>query len=82
MGNETSKEGSQDFLSRLTYVQLADDDNFAGFEVFRSKEPPYEYIMNYQKTFLTKDAAFQNYMQMLRQLREKSHKNIARLHHV
>lgn len=25
MGNEASKENSQDFLSRLTYVQLADD---------------------------------------------------------
>lgn len=80
MGGETSVSESQELLEKLQFVQVLDDDHFGTVEVFRSREPPYEYIMNYQKTFLQRDATFTSYLQLMQQLRERPHRNLARLH--
>jgi len=44
------------------------------------KEPPYEYIMNYKKTFMEGDDRLVKYMSRMNQLSKTEHKNLAKIH--
>lgn len=45
-----------------------EDPTFGTIEVYRLKEPPYEYIMDYKKTFMEGDNRYIKYINYMNQL--------------
>ncbi len=74
MGDTTSStlrsdnEGMDQYLRKLQFVQNMENPHFGSIEVFRMKEPPYEYIMDYKKTFMEGDNRFLKYINCMNQL--------------
>ena len=71
MGDNVSVEDQTDFEEKLQFVQNIDDSNFGNVAVFRFKEPPYEYIMDHQKTFIEGDVRMHSYYSEIEKLRKK-----------
>lgn len=80
MGDNVSVEERKNFEEKLQFVQKAEDQHFGLIDIFRFKQPPYEYIMDYQKTFIEGDARYEVYANFLSELKQKEHKNLAKLH--
>jgi hypothetical protein len=57
-----------------------EDPLFDTVQVFRLKEPPYEYIMDYKKTFIEGDNRFTKYINYMNELSKAEHKNLAKIH--
>lgn len=57
-----------------------EDEQFGSIEVYRLKEPPYEYIMDYKRTFIEGDVRYVKYMESMRELAKTEHKNLAKIH--
>lgn len=75
-----SVEEKKNFEDKLQFVQKSEDPHFGPVEIFRFKEPPYEYIMDYTKTFMEGDYRYSSYVAYLEKLKEKEHKNLAKIH--
>lgn len=71
MGDNVSVEEKKTFEDKLQFVQRTDDPLFGTIDIFRFKEPPYEYIMDFQKTFIEGDVRYQPYSNFIQCLREK-----------
>lgn len=56
------------YLQKLQFVQNIKDPNFGPIEVFRLKQPPYEYIMDYKKTFIEGDNRYIKFIHCMNQL--------------
>jgi hypothetical protein len=57
MGDNLSviQDKNQNYVESLHFVQLMEDLYFGSIDVYRLKNPPYEYIMDYKKTFMEGD---------------------------
>jgi hypothetical protein len=64
----------------LQFVQNIEDGHFGPIEIYRLKEPPYEYIMDYKKTFIEGDNRYVKYMASMNELSKTEHKNLAKIH--
>ncbi len=80
MGDNVSVEERKGFEEKLHFVQKVEDQYFGPIEIYRFKQSPYEYIMDYQKTFIEGDNRYDAYAIFLEKLKEKQHKNLAKLH--
>lgn len=80
MGDNVSVEEKKNFEEKLQFVQKTEDPHFGPVEIFRFKEPPYEYIMDYAKTFMEGDYRYSAYTSYLSKLQEREHKNLAKIH--
>ena len=61
MGDNVSVEDQTVFEDRLQFVQDMEDANFGNIAIFRFKQPPYEYIMDYQRTLIEGDIRLRSY---------------------
>ena len=80
MGNFNSAQEGERFFERISFIQELNDENFGHIEIWRSKEMPFEYLMNYKRTFLDKDQNYMDYVQLIHSLQGKTHKGISKLH--
>lgn len=62
MGDNVSVEEKNIFEEKLQFVQCIEDHHFGNISIYRFKEPPYEYIMDYQKTFIEGDTRVTSYI--------------------
>jgi hypothetical protein len=52
MGESQSIAADSTFAACLTQVESNNDRNFGPIDIFRTKEPPYEYVMDFKKNFI------------------------------
>jgi hypothetical protein len=79
MGIGTSGESKETLLDRLQFIQTAQDEHFGRVEIFKFKEPPYEYMMKYTKMFREHDDQFTSACELLQGLKLKTHKNLVKM---
>jgi len=51
-------------------------------DILKFKEPPYEYLMKFTRVFREQDEQFRSELEFLQQLRQKSHKNLVKIHQI
>jgi hypothetical protein len=76
-----SVEDNSSYLSTLTFIEASDDKNFGHIDIFRTREPPYEYVMDFKKNFIEDNDRMGKYMRLVQQLKNMEHKNLAKIHH-
>lgn len=57
-----------------------ENTHFGAIDIFRLQEPPYEYIMLYEKKFIPGDPRFSKYRQSINSIQQKDHKNLSKIH--
>jgi len=62
MGETQSVHQDTSFVSSLTLVESTNDKYFGPVDIYRTKEPPYEYLMDYKKTFIEDKTKMNNYI--------------------
>ncbi len=52
MGETQSTEETSTFSNTLTFVDTATDECFGLIDIYKTKEAPYEYLMDFKKNFI------------------------------
>ena len=52
MGDLQSAEQNKAYPESLTFIETTNDRNFGPIDIYRTNEPPYEYIMDNKKSFI------------------------------
>jgi len=69
------------YPSTLQLVQSTQDEHFGPIDIYRTKEAPYEYVMDFKKNFIEDSERPTKYLNLMNQLKHMEHKNIAKIHH-
>jgi hypothetical protein len=40
------------FLTQVSFIETAQDRHFGAIDIYRTKDAPYEYIMDFKKSFV------------------------------
>jgi hypothetical protein len=81
MGHSQSSSDDSTFAACLTQVESSNDCNFGPIDIFRTREPPYEYVMDFKKNFIEDNTKMGKYVQLMNQVKTMDHKNLAKIHH-
>jgi hypothetical protein len=81
MGTVTSDLQASTFANKLTYIENVDDKRFGSIDIYRTKEAPFEYIMDYKKCFIEDINRLSKYLKVVNKLKNMEHRNLAKLHH-
>ena len=81
MGETQSIPSQPTYSACLMAVEQQDSPHFGPIDIFRTKEPPYEYVMDFKKSFVEDNERMERYLRLANQIRSMEHKNIAKLHH-
>lgn len=52
MGETQSVHENNSYSNSLTLVETVDDQHFGAIDIYRTKEAPYDYIMDFKKNFI------------------------------
>ena len=69
------------FLTQLTFIETCQDKHFGAIDLYRTKESPYEYVMDFKKTFIEENERVARHLRVVGQLKHMEHKNLAKIHH-
>lgn len=81
MGETISTESQSSYQSSITLIESSEDRNFGHIDIYRTKEAPYEYVMDFKKNFIEDNDRMNRYMRLVNQIKNMDHKNIAKIHH-
>lgn len=62
MGDTSSIQHKENLIDKLMFVEQANDPRFGNMDIFRVQEPPYEYLMLFEKTFSNGDNRYDQYV--------------------
>ena len=68
------------FASQLAFIDTANDKFFGPIDIYRTKDSPYQYIMDYKKYYLEDDERLNKCLQSSLELRAMSHRNLAKIY--
>jgi len=52
MGVAESNITTSPFIQQLTFIETANDRHFGPIDIYRTKEAPFDYLMNVKKHFV------------------------------
>lgn len=81
MGTIASDLNGSTFANKLTYIENVNDKRFGSIDIYRTKEAPFEYILDYKKTFIEDAGRLAKYLGVVNKLKNIEHRNLAKLHH-
>lgn len=81
MGETQSVPADSGYANTLTLVETTDDKHFGPIDIYRTKEAPYEYVMDFKKNFIEDNERLSRYLRLISELKNMEHKNIAKIHH-
>lgn len=77
---ETQSRKECYYTEFLTFIETTEDPNFGPIDIYRTKDAPYEYIMDFKKNFVEENERMNRYLRLMNQLKNMEHKNIAKIH--
>lgn len=80
MGDTFSSDKDRDFLDKIEFFETAEDRNFDKLDIYRLRDPPYEYILDHKKNYIGDNERTNQYISLMNQLKNLEHKNIAKIH--
>lgn len=80
MGESMSRESEGGYSANLTLIDSTEDGNFGQIGIYRTRDPPYEYVMDFKKNFVEENDRMGRYLRMMKQLKNMEHKNLAKMH--
>jgi len=82
MGETVSAVDTNDFASGLSLIERVEDKHFGPIDIYRMKEPHYEYIMDFKKNFIEDNDRMNRYISQMREIKKMEHKNLSKIHAV
>jgi hypothetical protein len=77
MGVGTTTEAG--FLERIEFFSLIDDPSFGKTEVYRSKQPPYQYIVDSKRSYVDDRTRMEKHMGLMNRLKNIEHPSLAHI---
>lgn len=65
MGDTHSVENINTYSSTLTLVESIDDQHFGPIDIYRTREAPYDYIMDFKKNFIEDNERLSRYLRLI-----------------
>lgn len=80
MGDTTSIE-SENIMDKIEFFQHSEDSFFGKIDIYKFKEPPYEYVIDYKKNYVDNKQRISKDEALMNQLKNIEHPNLAKIYY-
>ena len=81
MGDNMSTVENKHILDRVELFDVREDYFFGKINIFRLKEPPYEYLFDYRKNYVNEPHRMNKDLELMQRVKKITHPNLAKIYH-